>query len=111
MTVSPEVDADQLAEEVLDAFVEFDSGLHGRGPFPLREFGAFFDAVVRYANATAGHVKVHRAVVRTVCGLREILELKSSCAPGRAIADADRLESILVSGHDPHFAGHEPPDC
>lgn len=109
--MSPEVDSDQLAEEVLNAFVEFDSLLHGDGPFPLREFRTFFDAVIRYGNATAADVKVHREVVRTVCGLREILELKSSRAPGRAIADADRMESILLRGHDPCFEGHEPPGC
>jgi hypothetical protein len=109
--VSGDLDPDQLAEEVVNASVAFDSGLHGTGPFPLSEFRAFFGAVVRYAKATSNDVKIHREVIATVSGLREILELKSSRAPGQAIADADRMESILLSGHDPSFEGHEPPDC
>ncbi len=41
--------------------------------------------------------------------LSDLLELKSSRAPGEAIIDADRLECMLFSEHDPYFDGHEPP--
>lgn len=109
--MSQELDADQLAEKVVSTSIEFDSGLHGKGPFPLREFRAFFEAVARYAEATAAEARIHREVVLAVCGLREILELKSSRAPGHAIADADRMECSLLSGHDPSFEGFEPPGC
>jgi len=52
---------------------------------------------------------IHREVVGAVKGLREILDLRSSRAPGRTIADADRLECMLFGGYDPHFEGDEPP--
>ena len=99
-----------LAEEVVEAAAWFDSKLHGKGPFPSPEFTEFFRAVFRYAKATSGAPMLHRTVVDAVCGLRERLELETARAPGRAIADADRMEVLLVQGYDPHFEGDEPPD-
>ncbi len=62
--------ADRLAEEVVNASVAFDQRLHGKGPFPKAEFKAFFEAVIRYVEATAGDPMVHRSVMGRVSGLR-----------------------------------------
>lgn len=96
--MSREEKVEKLAEEVVNASVEFDQRLHGKGPFPKGDLKSFFEAVVRYSVATRGHPMVHRSVTETVSSLREILELESSRAPGQAIADADRMESMLLGG-------------
>ncbi len=101
--------ADELAEAVVQSYGEFDMRLHGKGPFPRKLFQVFFDAAVRYVTATADEPMIHRNVASVVCGLREILELKSMRVPGEAVADADRLQCMLFSGYDPHFEGDEPP--
>ena len=101
--------ADRLAEDVMNAYVEFETRLYGKGRFPSNHFKAFFDAVVRYADATKDDEMIHKKVASAVSGLTQILELPSSRAPGRAIADADRLECMVFSGYDPYFEGHEPP--
>lgn len=93
--MSREEKVEKLAEEVVNASVEFDQRLHGKGPFPKGDLKSFFEAVVRYSVATP---MVHRSVTETVSSLREILELESSRAPGQAIADADRMESMLLGG-------------
>jgi hypothetical protein len=102
-------DADRLADEVLNAYAEFESRLHGKGPFPGHHFKVFFDAVVHYVEATKDSEMIHRRVAGTVNGLGEILALQTSRAPDSAIADADRLECLLFGGYDPHFEGDEPP--
>ena len=103
--------SDELAALAMDAYVKFNSKLHekGRRRFPAPEFAALFDAVVRYAEATQQETMIHRNIAGAINGLREILELKSMRAPGKAIADADRLECILFAGYDPQFEGDEPP--
>lgn len=102
-------DSDKLAEEVMDAYAEFNMHLHDKGRFPINHFKTFFHAVVRYSDATKKEKMIHRNVASAINGFREMLELKSSRAPGKAIADADRLECILFGGYDPYFEGDEPP--
>jgi hypothetical protein len=102
-------DNDKLAREVMQAHASFEERLHGKGRFPRELFQAFFDAVVRYVTATADEPMIHRNVAGVVTSLREVLELKSLRAPGKAIADADRLHCMLFAGYDPHFEGDEPP--
>lgn len=52
---------------------------------------------------------IHRAVASSVSGLREYLEVTCKQVPGDALAEADRLETMLFSGYDPYFDGDEPP--
>jgi len=104
-----DISGDELAEEVMKAFVEFDLRLHAKGRFPNTEFRAFIDTVERYVKATKENQMIHRSVARAVNGLGEILELESSRASGREIADADRLECMLFGGWDPYSNGDEPP--
>ena len=102
-------DSDKLAEEVMDAYAEFNMHLHDKGRFPNNHFKTFFHAVVSYSDATKNAKMIHRNVASAVNGFREMLQLKSSRAPGKVIADADRLECILFGGNDPYFEGDEPP--
>jgi len=77
-------DNDKLAREVMQAHASFEERLHGKGRFPHKLFQAFFDAAVRYVTATADEPMIHRNVAGVVTSLREILELKSLRAPGKA---------------------------
>src|ERR1039457_712308 len=101
-------DSDILAEEVKQAYVEFNMHLQEKGRFPINYFKTFFHAVVRYSDATKNEKMIHRSVASMVNGFREMLELISSRVPDKAIADADRLECIVFGGYDPHFSGDEP---
>ena len=102
-------DSDNLAEEALNAYAEFETHLYEKGPFPLIHFRSFFEAAVRYIESIKNCPMIHRSIASAINGLRDVLELKSSRAPGQAISDADRLECMLFSEYDPYFEGHEPP--
>lgn len=102
-------DSDKLAEDMMNAYTEFETHLYEKGPFPMFYFAAFFDVAVRYIESMKNSPMIHRNVASAISGLRKILELKSSRAPGQAISDADRLECMLFSEYDPYFEGHEPP--
>ena len=104
-----DMDVDRLAEDVMNAHMEFETCLYGKGRFPDSHFRAFFEAVARYVEATKDAKKIHRSVASAVSGLTDILKVQSSHAPGWAISDADRLECMLFLGYDPQFEGHEPP--
>lgn len=103
-------DVDSLADEVMRTYAEFNMSLTAKGKFPFDQFKAFYNAVVRYADATKKGSMIHRNVASAVNGFREMLELVHSRTPGKALAEADRLECIFFSGYDPRFDGFEPPD-
>ena len=102
-------DSYKLAEEALNAYAEFETHLYEKGPFPMIYFRSFFEAAVRYIESMKNCPMIHRSVASSINGLRDMLELKSSRAPGEAISDADRLECMLFCEYDPYFDGHEPP--
>ena len=102
-------DSDKLAEEALNAYVEFETHLYEKCPFPLIYFRSFFEAAVRYIESIKNCPMIHRSVASSINGLRDVLELKSSHAPGQAISDADSLEYMLFNKYDPYFEGHEQP--
>ncbi len=107
-TLMVDKEIDRLVEDVMTAYGELDSRLHGKGRFPISHFRAFFGAAVRYIEATKEATMIHRSIASVVSGLREKLSLHAH-VPGMAIADADRLECMLLSGYDPYFEGDEPP--
>lgn len=102
-------DSDKLADQVMDAYAEFQSQLYGKGPFPMHDFQTFFEVAVRYIESVKNRPTIHRNVASAINNLRAILELKSARAPGPAIGYADRLECLLFCENDPYFEGHEPP--
>jgi hypothetical protein len=109
MTFMHNANSDKLAEDVMNAHAEFEMHLHEKGPFPMIYFRAFLEVAVRYIESMKKSPMIHRNVASAINGLREILELKSSRAPGQAISDVDRLECMLFSEYDPYFEGDEPP--
>ena len=100
---------ERLAADVVDRWVDFQNGLSNKRRYPVEQFRAFWDAGKRYAELTRNDPLIHRKVVAAINGLREFLSVERKRIPGTIIADADRLESMLFSGHDPHFEGDEPP--
>jgi len=52
---------------------------------------------------------IHRSVAGAVNGLLDFLEVERKRVPGDVLRDAERLQSLLFSGYDPHFDGDEPP--
>lgn len=102
-------DKRHLAEAVVQARASLDQALAGARRWPKAEFQMLFDAAVAYTQSTAEDEMIHRAVASSVSGLREYLEVASKQVPGDALAKADRLETMLFCGYDPHFDGDEPP--
>ena len=95
----------------MDAYAEFETHLCEKGSFPMFYFTAFFEAAAHYIESMKNSPMIHRNVANSINGLRDILELKSSRAPGQAISNADRLECMLFREYDPYFEGDEPPAC
>lgn len=102
---------DTLARRVVDAHVDLQRALYDKRRYPREAFERFFDAVRSYAEQTRDDRLVHREVVSIVNGLREYLELERKRVPGEVLWKADRLETLLFAGYDPHFDGFEPPGC
>ena len=98
-----------LAEAVAQARGALDVALAGRRQWPRAEFQRRVEAVLAYTQSTAGEQMIHRTVACAVSGLREYLEVACKRVPGNALAEADRLETMLFSDYDPHFEGDEPP--
>jgi hypothetical protein len=106
---APHTSPDQLAEHVQECLASFEAALHEHGPFPRQAFDRFFEAVVRYIEATQDEPLIHRMVADAVAGLNDVLCLETFKTPGEVLAQVDRLACILFSGFDPYFEGDEPP--
>jgi hypothetical protein len=100
---------DALAKKVVNDWLDFQCGLHGKRAYPKEEFYTFFRSAWGYAEATRRHRLIHRTIVRIMNGLVEGLEAERKRVPGQILYDADRLECLFFSGYDPHFEGDEPP--
>jgi hypothetical protein len=98
-----------LAEAVAQARGALDVALAGSRRWPRAEFQRLTEAVLAYTQSTTGEEMIHRTVASAISGLREYLELAGKRVPGKALAEADRLEVMLLSDYDPHFEGDEPP--
>jgi hypothetical protein len=70
-------DIDFLADEVMHTYAEFNMSLTAKGKFPFDQFKAFYNAVVRYADATKKGNMIHRNVASAVNGLIEDCWLQS----------------------------------
>jgi hypothetical protein len=89
--------------------VDFQHALSDKRRYPVQQFRAFWQAGRQYAELTKNDELIHRKVVVAINGLREFLSGERKRIPGTILYDADRLESLLFSGYDPHFEGDEPP--
>ena len=101
---------DTLAQQVLEARVEFEAGLQhkGRRRFPVEKFDRLWSVVLEYSTAMSGLNWLHRDVAREFSGLREYLELEIFNTPGDALRRADRMEVILFSDYDAYPDDDEP---
>jgi hypothetical protein len=61
------------------------------------------------AELTRSDPLIHRSVAEAVNGLADFLEVERKRVPDHVLRDAERLECLLFSGHDPYFEGDEPP--
>jgi hypothetical protein len=52
---------------------------------------------------------IHRKVANVVAGLVECLRVERRRVAGAILQEADRIETIVFGGCDPHFEGDEPP--
>ena|SRR2546427_13046209 len=100
---------DQLAEEVVDRWVSFQMALSDKRKYPAEEFTAFAASVREYVLVVARDPLIHREVAKAINGLVDYLKVERRQVPDGVIYEASRLESLLFSGHDPHFEGDEPP--
>jgi len=103
-------DIGSLADEVMHTYAEFNDRLIAKGKFPFDLFNAFFNAVVQYSDATKNRKMIHKSVANAVRDFSETLKLIHPRTPGKALAEASRLECIFFCGYDPRFDGFEPPD-
>src|SRR5215475_2123849 len=106
----PVSEKERLAAEVAKRYSAFEEALYGgdKRKYPLREFQAFWDAARHYAELTKSDPLIHRTVVEVVHGLRDIVGVGRKRIPDQVPWDAERLESLVFSGYDPHFKGDEP---
>lgn len=101
---------DRLAAEVENRWLEFEQVLFGdKRKYPVREFKAFWEAAKRYAELTKSDPLIHRSVVGAVHVVTDIIGHGRKRIPDQVAWDAQRLESLVFSGYDPHFEGDEPP--
>ncbi len=101
---------DRSAEEVVERFADFQTALtENKRRYPIQEFETFLSAARQYIALTETDRMVHRAVIRSINGLREFLQLERKAVPGSVLFEADRLETQFFAGYDPSFEGDEAP--
>jgi hypothetical protein len=99
----------RLAAEAMQCWADFGERLCSeKRKYPVQQFRAFWAITKRYAELTRSDPLIHRSVAVAVNGLFDFLEAERECVPGEVLRDAERLECLLFSGYDPHFAGDEP---
>ena len=106
----PTSEKDRLAAEVMDYWEDFQQSLSADTlKYPIQQFQAFWSATKRYAELTKSDSLIHKSVAAAVHGLVDFLGAERERVPDDVLRDAERLECLLFSGHDPYFEGNEPP--
>ncbi len=103
------VDKDALAKDVVERWIDFEMALSDKRRYPKLQFEHFLKTAWKYAEQVRHDKLVHREVVSIVNGLVDFLGCERKRIPENVIYDAERLESLLFDGYDPHFEGDEPP--
>jgi len=65
--------------------------------------------VRQYVQVVGKDRLIHREVVGAINGLVDFLRVERKRIPDNILAEADRLETLVFGGYDPHFEGDEPP--
>jgi len=105
----PRSEKDRLAAEVEERWIDFNMALSNKRKYPIAQFKAFWEAGKRYADMTKDDPLIHRVVVEAVNGLLDFVSTERKRVPELVVRDAERLESMIFSGYDCYFEGHEPP--
>lgn len=105
----PRSEKDRLASEVQERWIDFNMALSDKRKYAVQQFRAFWEAGRRYAELTKRDPLIHRVVVEAVNGLEDFVSAERKRIPELVIRDAERLESMVFSGYDCYFEGHEPP--
>jgi hypothetical protein len=100
---------DRLAAEVVSRWVDFQTALSDKRKYPLQHFRSFANATRRYAEVTKDDILIHRKVIEVIHGLTDSLAAERKRVPQDVLWQAERLECLIFSRYDPHFAGDEPP--
>ena len=105
---SPE--KDQLAAEAMQCWADFQERLSSdKQKYPVQQFRAFWAVTKRYVELTRSDPLIHRSVAGAVNELLDCLGGERKRVPSDVLRDAERLECLLFSGHDPRFEGDESP--
>ena len=104
MNTDESLNKDRLATEVGSGWVDFQTALSDKRKYPLQQFRSFVNATRRYAEVTKDDVFIHREVVKVIHGLTHSLAAERKRVPQDVLWEAERLECLLFSGYDPHFA-------
>src|SRR5215831_6283918 len=107
--MSTQSEKGQCAEEIVDRWISFQTALSNKRKYPTREFAAFATSVRKYVRVVGHDPLIHREVANAINGLVDFLKAERRRVPDAVIYEASRLESLLVSGYDPHFEGVERP--
>jgi hypothetical protein len=102
-------DKDALAKDVVERWIDFEMALSDKRRYPKLQFEHFLKSAWTYSEQVRHDKLVHREVVSIVNHLVEYLGCERKRIPENVIYDAERLESLLFDGYDPHFEGDEPP--
>jgi hypothetical protein len=106
----PSSEKDRLAAEAVDCWEDFQERLSSdKRKYPIQQFQAFWSVTKRYVELTKSDSLIHKSVAAAVHGLVDFLGAERERVPDDVLRDAERLECLLFSGHDPYFEGNEPP--
>jgi len=106
----PSSEKDRLAAEAVDCWEDLQERLSSdKRKYPIQQFQAFWSATKRYVELTKSDSLIHKSVAAAVHGLVDFLGAESERVPDDVLRDAERLECLLFSEHDPYFEGNEPP--
>ena len=108
--MSNEAEKERLAEEVGERWISFQEALSEKRKYPTSRFNAFAKSTRKYIRVLGNDSLIHRDVANAINGLVDFLKVERRRVPDAVVQEANRLESIVFSGYDPHFDGDEPPD-
>jgi hypothetical protein len=105
----PKSEKDRIAEDVIEEWISFQMALSNKRKYPTEEFNSFASRVRQYVQVVGKDRLIHREVVGAINGLVDFLRVERKRIPDNILAEADRLETLVFAGYDPHFEGDEPP--
>ena len=105
----PRSEKDRLAAQFEDRWIDFQMALSDKRKYPVQQFRLAWEIGRRYAVMAKDDTLIHRVVVSAVNGMTDFLTGERKRVPQEALLKAQRLESLVFSGYDSYFEGHEPP--